>query len=137
MRLLSILLRIGTVIFNLGLALFLLGVGSIALASGEELHLKVIPGIAGEALKFTLIGAGLFALVSIFAAKSSRKRGRLLMFFWNLLVVSILVCALTRPSYRFHGAEQLCAGAVLFGLSILALWGSWLHVRSAPPPLSG
>lgn len=130
MRLLRGILRLISFAFNLILGLFLLGVGLIGWASGEQIRLDVVPGVEGEAMAYALIGAALYALLSVLLAARRGKAGRTFMLLWNLLVVSLLVCAFFRSSYKFDGLDHFWNGVILFAVSLLALWGSWAHFRS-------
>ena len=122
-------LRLIAFAFNLVLGLFLLGVGFLGWCSGEDVLFEVIPLVEGDALIYTLVGSGLFALLATGLAIRSRA-GALLMLAWNALVVSILVCAFTRPSYTFAGMDHFTKGVYLFALSLLALWGGWMNFRA-------
>ena len=58
------------------------------------------------------------------------------MVLWNLLVVGLLICAVARPNYRIGGGDHLRNGAILFGVSLLALWGAWAQMKAAGRPSS-
>ena len=123
-------LRLIAFAFNLVLGLFLLSVGFLGWSSGQDVYLEVIPLVEGDALIYTLVGSGLFALLATGFALRSRA-GAFLMLVWNALVVSILVCAFTRSSYTFAGMGHFTNGVYLFALSLLALWGGWMNFRAA------
>lgn len=132
--LVSFLLRLFALAFNLALAVFLFGVGFIGSLQGEQIHFELVPGIDPEYMSLTLMGLGVFGLFSILLAWVRSKLARLPMLLWNLLVCSLLICAFARPSYRFDGIEHLQQGAILFVLSLFALVGSWLVLRAARSP---
>lgn len=125
-------LRLLAIIFNLLVGFFLFGVGFIGSLTGEELKFPLVPGVEGEALTWTLMGLGLFALAVTVLSLVRVKIVRLLMVLWNLLVVSLLICALTRTSYRFDGPEDFRNGAIFFAISLLALWGAWAQMKATP-----
>ena len=125
------LFRLISYLFSLFAGLFLFGVGVIGWVAGEELHFELLPGVEPESMAVTLVGVGAFALLSLILAVRGGALGRRLLFVWNLLVFALLVCALTRPSYRFEGLEHFQQGAVLFVISMAALAGSWSAMRSA------
>ncbi len=129
MRLVSGLLRIFAFLFNLLLGLFLLAVGLMGYATGEEVRFDLIPGVEGETLLYVLIASGLYALLAVLLALGTGPFGGVLMLLWNLLVVSLLICALARSSYRFEGMEHLQTGVVVFLICFLALLGSWANLR--------
>jgi hypothetical protein len=126
------LLRLLAIIFNLLVGIFLFGIGFIGSLAGEELNFPLIPGVEGEALTWTLIGLGLFALAATVLSLARSKAVRMLMVLWNLLVVGLLICALTRSSYRFGGADDFRNGAIFFAVSLLALWGAWAQMKATP-----
>ena len=125
------LLRLLAFVFNIAVGLFLFGIGFIGSLSGEDISFPLVPGVIGETLKWTLMGLGLFALASTILALLPVKPVRLLMVLWNLLVVGLLICAVTRSSYRFDGTEHFRQGAILFAISLLALWGAWAQLKGA------
>jgi hypothetical protein len=102
MRLLRGLLRAIAVLFNLALGVFLLGVGLIGWSSGEEVRMEVIPGLEGETVATALVIGSLLALAATLLSLTGNRFARLLMLLWNVLVVSLLVCAFFRSSYRFE-----------------------------------
>jgi hypothetical protein len=130
MSILRGLLRLLAFVFNSAAGLFLFAVGFVGSLAGEEIHFPLVPG-AGENLKWTLMGLGLFALVSTVLALLPARPVRLLMVLWNLLVVVLLIYAVTRSSYRFAGMEHFRYGAMVFAVSLLALWGAWAQMKAA------
>lgn len=126
------LLRLLAIIFNLLVGFFLFGVGFIGSLTGEELKFPLVPAVEGEALTWTLMGLGLFALAATVLSLARSKAARMLMLLWNLLVVSLLICALTRTSYRFDGPEDFRNGAIFFAVALLALWGAWAQMKAVP-----
>jgi hypothetical protein len=131
MRIVRFFFRAFTVLFNLILGLYLFGVGSVALLSGETFRFDVVPGLEDRTLAGALVAFGLAGVLLTLAALRSIRATAWLTFLWNFLVVSILVCAFTRPSYRFAGMDHFMDGVYLFVLCLVALWGGWLQVRAA------
>jgi hypothetical protein len=131
MSILRGLLRLLAFVFNIAAGLFLLGIGFIGSLTGEAIHFPLIPGVEGETLKWTLIGLGLFAVASTLLALLPVTPLRFLMVLWNLLVVGLMICAVTRSSYRFAGMEDFRQGTIFFGVSLLALWGAWAQMKAA------
>ena len=123
-------LRLIAFAFNLVVSLFLFSVGFLGWSSGQDVYLEVIPLVEGDALIYTLLGGGVFGLLTTVLGRRSRI-GALLMLVWNGLLVSILVCAFTRPSYTFAGMDHFMNSLYLFAFSLLALWGSWMNFRAA------
>jgi hypothetical protein len=134
MRFIRGILRLFAIIFNLAAGFFLIGIGFLGSLTGEDIHFPLVPSVEGEALKWTLMGLGLFAIGSTLLALTRSTFLRFLMVLWNLLVVGLLVCAATRSSYRFEGEEHFRQGLILFGASLLALWGAWAQMKAARRP---
>lgn len=135
MSILRGLLRLLAFVFNIATGLFLFGVGFIGSLAGEDVQFPLVPVVEGETLKWTLMGLGVFALASTVLALLPVKPLRLLMVLWNLLVVGLLICAVTRSSYRFDGMEHFRQGAIVFAISLLALWGAWAQMKGAARPV--
>ena len=106
MKFVRMALRLIAIVFNLLVALFLLGVGFIGWIEGQDMHFDLVPGVEPENMAVTLIGLAVFALLAIALSLKRSKPARMLMFLWNLLVSSLLVCAFVRPSYKFDGIEH-------------------------------
>ena len=126
-----LLFRLISYLFSLLAGLFLFGIGFIGWATSEEIHFELAPGVEPEWMSVTLMGVGAFALFSLILTLRGGTLGRRMLFAWNLLVFALLLCALTRPSYRFEGMEHFQQGAILFAVSLAALAGSWSGMRSA------
>ncbi len=124
-------LRLIAIVFNLAVALFLLGVGFIGWVEGQDVHFDLVPGVEPENMALALIGLGVFGLLSIALSRTRSKSARMLMLLWNLLVSGLLVYAFCGPSYKFDGMEHLHHGLILFLISLIALWGSWMTVKRA------
>lgn len=129
------LLRLLAIAFNLAVGFFLLGIGFIGSLTGEEIVFPLVPVLEGESLKWALMGLGLFAVLATFISLLPAKPLRLLMVLWNVLVVALLICAMTRSTYRFQGPEHFQNGVIVFLISLLALWGAWAQMRAAGRPV--
>ncbi|MEX2300831.1 MAG: hypothetical protein WD733_07845 [Bryobacterales bacterium] len=130
MRFVRGLLRLLAIVFNLVVGFFLFGVGFIGSLTGEDLHFPLIP-VGGDALTWTLMGLGLFALAATVLSLVRLSVVRFLMVLWNLLVVGLVGYAIVRSSYRFNGPEDFRNGMIFFAVSLLALWGAWAQMRAA------
>ena len=131
MRYISGFLRLLALLFTLILSLFLLGIGAVALGSGETLHFDVVPLLEGEPLAQALLAMGVLGLIALILLLRLKAAASWLLLLWNLGVISVLICAVTRSSYRFNGMEHFTNGVYLFLLSFAALVGSWFQVRAA------
>ena len=123
--------RLLAVAFTLGVSLFLLGVGLLAMGNADTLRFDVVPLLTGEALARFLAGMGILGLGALILMFRLKSLASWLLILWNLAVVSILLCAVTRPSYQFDGMDHFENGVYLFLLALAALWGSWLQLRAA------
>jgi hypothetical protein len=117
-----------TYLFNLALAVFTLGIGIMGSWTGEPVHFDLIP-LQGGPLVNTLWGLGAFGILALVLSFGRTKMLRLPMLLWNIAVLSLLVCAFTRPSYRFGGWDDFLNLIWLTVLAIVALWASWSHLR--------
>ncbi len=131
MRYLSGPFRLLAVLFTLLLSLFLVGVGALALWTGETLHFDVVPLLEGDALGQALMGMGLLGLIALILLFRLRRPASWLLLLWNLGILSILICALTRSSYRFAGMDHFLDGVYVSLLALAAVLGSWFEVRAA------
>ncbi len=137
MKFVRLILRLIAIVFNLAVALFLLGVGFIGWIEGQDVNFDLVPGVEPENMAVTLIGLGIFALLATALSLKRSKFARMLMFLWNLLVSSLLVCAFVRPSYKFDGMEHLEQGIILFLISLIALCGSWPAIKQRSTAAKG
>ena len=123
--------RLLAVVFTLIVSLFLLGVGLLAMGNADTLRFDVVPLLTGEALALFLTGMGILGLGALILLFRLKSLASWLLIVWNLAVVSILLCAVTRPSYRFDGMDHFENGVFLFLLALAALLGSWFQLRAA------
>ena len=108
----------------------MLGVGALTLGNGETLHFDVVPLLEGDTLAQALLAMGILGLIALGLLLRMKTAASWLLFLWNLGIVSVLVCALTRSSYRFEGMDHFVNGVYLSLLALAALVGSWLQVRT-------
>lgn len=130
MSILGRLLGYISLLANLALALFLGGMGLIGVLSESKMRLEVIPA-SEESMAQVLLYSGIGGLVAVVFALRSGRLPRTLLVLWSLLVTSILICAFTRPSYRFDGEEHFRFGVWLFLGSLVLLFGSFMHWKLA------
>jgi hypothetical protein len=57
---------------------------------------------------------------------------RLPLLLWNAGVLSLLVCAFTRSSYRFSGRGDFMDLVWFTLLAVVAVWASWSHFWRTP-----
>ena len=134
LRIVRTVLIVFAYIFVLIMAVFVLGVGFMGWLTGETVHFKLIPVLEGPALVNTLLGLGIFGLLALVLAWRGGKLMRLPMVLCNVVILSLLVYAFTRSSYRFDGIDDFWNLVYVTLLSILALAGSWIHLRRAGAP---
>lgn len=134
LRIVRTVLIVFAYIFVLIIAVFVLGVGFMGWLTGEEVHFKLIPVLEGPTLVNTLLGLGIFGLLALLLAWRGGKLMRLPMVLCNVVILSLLVSALARSSYRFDGIDDFWNLVYITLFSILALAGSWIHLRRAGAP---
>lgn len=115
---------------NLGLALFLGGMGLIGALNGSKMRFDVIPA-SEESMASVLLYSGIAGLIAVVFALRPGRLSRTLLLLWSLLVTGILLCAFTRPSYRFDGQEHFRFGVWVFLGSLVLLFGSFMHWKLA------
>jgi hypothetical protein len=133
-RIVSTILVVFTYLFDLVIAVFVLGVGFMGSLTGEEVHFKLIPALTGPPLVTAMLALGIFGVLALLLAWRGGKLTRVPMVLWNVVILSLLVCAFTRSSYRFDGVDDFWNLVYITLLSILALAGSWMHLRRAGAP---
>lgn len=120
-----------SVLANLALGLFLLGLGFVGSMAGGEMKIDLIP-VSPENMALTLMVSGLVALLAVVMALRPGKGSRTVLVLWSLLVASMPICALTRSSYRFDGAEHFRLGVWVFLATVLLFIGAVYHRKLAP-----
>jgi ABC-type maltose transport system permease subunit len=126
---LKALMRFISYLFHAVLALFLIGVSGIALASGEDLQLKMLPW-TGSTLEYVVFFSALFGLLTVILAL--RGTLRILFLVWALAVAGFLLKGYIFSSYRFAGNFQTAAWLIL--ASLVALPGAWFQLRRKSAP---
>jgi hypothetical protein len=134
LRIVRTVLIVFAYIFVLIMAVFVLGVGFMGWLTGEAVQFKLIPVLEGPTLVNTLLGLGIFGLLALLLAWRGGKLMRLPMVLCNVVILSLLVSALARSSYRFDGIDDFWNLVYITLFSILALAGSWMHLRRAGAP---
>ena len=71
-----------------------------------------------------LLYSGIGGLIAVVFALRPGRFSRTLLVLWSLLVTSILICAFTRPSYRFDGEDHFYQWLYVLLASLLLLIGS-------------
>ncbi len=117
-------------LFHMVLCLLALTMGTLAMASGQTLHLDILPW-TGSALAKALLFGGLFGLLTVILTIAERLR--FLFVAWTAAVAIVLTKGIVFSSYRFPPGEWK-RGVYL----ILAAWftvlGAWLLTRARPAP---
>ena len=119
-------------IFDLLVAAFVLGVGFIGYLTREPMHFELMPYFKGGRLLQVLLAFGALGILALLLAFGRTKILRLPMLLWNIGVLSLLVCAFTRPSYRFSGWDGFMDLVWFTVLAAVALGASWIHFRRTP-----
>jgi len=117
-------------LFHMVLCLLALVMGALAMASGQTLHLDILPW-SGPALAKVLLFGGFFGLLTIILTIAERLR--FLFVVWTVAVALVFTKGIVFSSYRFAPGEWK-RGVYL----ILAAWftvlGAWLLTRAQPAP---
>ena len=118
-------MRIYSYLFHLLLALFLTGISVVALASGTDLHMAMLPWSKNVAT--WLLVAALFGLISVLLA--IKGVARVLFFVWSLAVVLLLLKGFFLSSYTFGSRSSFNSALYLTLAAILACLGAWYSMR--------
>jgi len=131
MRAIGLLLRLFAFLFNLVTALGLFFLALLVIPGGRHnLSLPVVP-LEDRHLTYTLLGASIYAFVSMVLALRRGWAARFSMLLWNLVVAAMLLMAPFRASFSFQNPQQWTSGLYVLLAALAALWGSWLQFRSA------
>ena len=127
MAALKALLRFFSYLFHGLLALFLLAISGLALSSGVDLHLGMLPWTGDTLIRYVLFGslAGLFIVIL-----AMRGILRFLFLLWALVIAYLMIKGYWFSTYRFEGLEYQTA-AWLTGGALLALPGAF-QLRGKP-----
>lgn len=131
MRFVHGIFRLITIVFTLALSVFLLGVGLLAMGDADALRFDVVPLLTGNELALSLAAMGILGLAALVLLIRFKHVASWLLVLWNLVVVSILICAATRSAYRFDGMDDFMNGVYFSLIAIVSLLGSWFQVRAS------
>ena len=123
-------MRLFSYFFHGMLAVFLLAVSVVALASGQTLHLDMLPW-HGQSLTYGLFLAALAGLISVILAIKRRRRA--VFFLWSLAVFAIMVNGFFFSRYHFAGRPEFHLALYLTGGALLAALGAWFQLRRVAP----
>jgi hypothetical protein len=118
------LMRFLSYLFHGLFALFLLAMSSLALASGQVLHLDMLPW-SGSTLTYAIFFGALFGLLCLVLALKGALRP--LFFIWALAVAVLLIKGYIFSGYRF-AAGEFGRALYLIGGSLIALPGAWFQM---------
>jgi hypothetical protein len=121
-----------TYIFDLLISLFVLGVGAIGYWTREPVHFELIPHFRGTRVLQILLLIGILGIIALVLSFGRTKILRLPLLLWNAGVLSLLVCAFTRSSYRFSGRGDFMDLVWFTLLAVVAVWASWSHFWRTP-----
>jgi hypothetical protein len=119
-------IRLFSYLFHGLLALFLLAISAVALASGQTLHLEMLPW-QGPSLTYWLFFSALAGLISLILA--IRRTWRALFFLWSLAVLVILVRGYFFSHYHFAGPPGFHRALYLTAGALIAALGAWFQLR--------
>ena len=119
-------MRIYSYLFHGLLALFLLLISAVALWSGTELHLAMLPwsGMTGT---YILLGGALFGLLCMVLALKGTLR--FLFFLWSLAVFVLMVKGYYLSPYSFGDMSGFKTASLLTVGALLAIFGAWFQMR--------
>jgi hypothetical protein len=115
-------------VFHALLAGFLFAVSALALASGDALHLAILPW-TGPTLTYVLFFGSLCGLLALLLALKGSLRP--LFFLWSLAVTVLLVKGYFLSGYHFAVGEVRTALYLTAG-SVIALLGAWFQMWRRP-----
>ena len=114
--------RLFSYVYHTLLALFLIAVSGLSLATGQSLHLDMLPW-TGSTLTWTLLLASIVGLVTVLLAVSGALRFPF--FLWSLIVAGFLIRGFLFTGYRFEpGSGGVKTAVYLIVGSLIALLGA-------------
>jgi len=125
---LKAIMRYFSYLFHTLLALFLIAVSGLAMASGGDLRLGMLPW-SGDTLERVVLVGAIVGLVTVLLAIGGVLR--ILFLIWSFLVFVLLVKGYIFSGYKFQPHEFRTA-LYLIGASFLALFGAWFQLRRTP-----
>ena len=119
-------MRIYSYLFHGLLAVFLLAISCVAVLSGTELHLGMLPwsGMTGT---YVLLGGAIFGLLCVLLALKGSLR--FLFFLWSLVVFVLLVKGYYLSPYHFGDMSGFKTASLLTAGALLAIFGAWFQMR--------
>ena len=108
------------------LALFLLLISAVALLSGTELHLGMLPW-SGTTGTYILLGGAIFGLLALLLALKGTLR--FLFFLWSVAVFVLMVKGYYLSPYHFGDMSAFKTSSWLTGGALLAIFGAWFQMR--------
>ncbi len=117
-------------LFHILLCLLSTVMGALAMASGQTLHLEMLPWAGGTLAKVLLFG-GLFGLIVI--GLTVAERLRFLFVLWTIAVAVALSKGIVFSSYRF-GPGEWKRDLYLIAAAWFTVLGAWLLTRVKPGP---
>jgi len=116
-------------LFHLVLVAFLTGISVVALSSGLQLQLEMLPWQPSR-LAVWLLGLSVVGIATILLALAGKIR--VLFLLWSLAVVAGMIRGFFLSPYRFTGPLSLRWALGLTLAALLAFVGAWLQFRGAP-----
>ena len=122
-------MRLFSYLFHGLLTLFLLAISTLALSSGQALHLGMLPW-KGQSLTYWLFFSSLGGLILVVLAV--RRTWRPLFFLWSLVVLAMMVRGFFFSSYYFTGPPAFRRALYLTAGALIAAFGAWFQARHEP-----
>ncbi len=111
------------------LTLFLLAISVLAMASGQALHLGMLPW-TGQSLTHWLFFSALGGLILVILA--IRRTWRALFFLWSLAVLVLMIRGFFFSSYYFRGQPEFHRALYLTAGALIAACGAWFQFSREP-----
>ena len=116
-------------LFHAVLTLFLLALSLVALTSGQQLELAMLPW-QGKDLTYYLLGGAVIGLLAVVLAVG--RKARPLFFLWSLVVLVLMIYGFFFSRYHFAGPSAFHRALYLTAGAILAAFGAWFQLRRNP-----
>ncbi len=129
MRVIGLLLRIFSFVFQALLIVFMLAASVLAWTSGSTLDIAILPWTGDALIRWTFFSALAGAVAGLLALK---RIAPVLFLLWNAAVLVMLVRGYFFTSYGFGlGGGSLTTALYMTLGAFLATLGSWLQMRPA------
>jgi hypothetical protein len=125
---LKAIMRYFSYLFHALLALFLIAISGLAMASGGDLRLGMLPW-TGDTLERIILCGAIVGLITVLLAM--RGTLRILFLIWSFVVFVFLVKGYIFSGYKFQPNEFRTA-LYLIAASFIALFGAWFQLQRAP-----